>query len=66
MTNDRMVAELGEILAGRADRLMRTAEKLTDSHHAGQGLLQAALKWVVTGWSMFGGSPAFRLYGGPA
>ena len=57
MTNDRAAAELEQFLAGRADRLLRTAVLLTGSREAGQDLLQTALERLLRHWRTLSGDP---------
>jgi RNA polymerase sigma-70 factor (sigma-E family) len=57
MANDRAAAELEQFLAGRADRLLRTAVLLTGSREAGQDLLQTALERLLRHWRTLSGDP---------
>lgn len=57
MADDRVAEELERFLAGRADRLMRTAVLLAGSREAGQDLLQTALERLLRHWRTLGGDP---------
>jgi len=57
MADDPTARELESFLAGRADRLMRTAVLLTGSHDAAQDLLQTALERLIRHWRRLDGDP---------
>jgi RNA polymerase sigma-70 factor (sigma-E family) len=57
MAPDPTDGELEPFLAGRADRLMRTAVLLTGSRDAGQDLLQTALERLIRHWRRLDGDP---------
>jgi RNA polymerase sigma-70 factor (sigma-E family) len=57
MADDPTARELESFLAGRADRLMRTAVLLTGSHDAAQDLVQTALERLIRHWHRLDGDP---------
>lgn len=57
MADNHAAGELERFLAGRADRLMRTAVLLAGSREAGQDLLQTALERLLRHWHALGGDP---------